>query len=361
MVTQQRGNGRANALKGELIVHLEETTTAPAEIVYDRLADVRNHLEWGGTMQPKDNFRLLSIDAPEGPALVGTEFQSTGADAMGRFADSSVVTEATRPSVFEFVTEARLSTKKGKVVEWTNIHRYELTPAGRGLSDRLHDPDRSPQRAAGRVGDVQGSGAPLARVEDVRLVRAEGAAQPGQARRGARGSAREGGVMKVGRIRTVAGIALAGALLLAVHAPVSSAGVAPTHIEVFNVEGPFEKDIDVGKPGFPTAGDYAVESQPLLDPSDGSSVGRSLTQLTIVRPVSKGQDVEIVLNSTLRLPDGDLALSGGLRFSELFARRHDPGRRRDGSVRRGAGTVAFAAGTVAGQDGFVLSIDITIG
>ena len=123
MVTQQRGNGRANALKGELGIHLEETTTAPAEIVYDRLEDVRNHLEWGGKMQPKQTFRLLSIDAPAGPALVGTEFKSTGADAMGRFADSSVVTEATRPSVFEFVTEARLSTKRGKVVEWTNIHR----------------------------------------------------------------------------------------------------------------------------------------------------------------------------------------------------------------------------------------------
>jgi len=132
MVTQQRGNGRANALKGELATHLEETTTAPAEIVYDRLADVRNHLEWGGKMQPKQNFRLLSIDAPAGPALVGTEFKSTGADAMGRFADSSVVTEANRPSVFEFVTEARLSTKKGKVIEWTNIHRYELTPQDGG-------------------------------------------------------------------------------------------------------------------------------------------------------------------------------------------------------------------------------------
>jgi hypothetical protein len=51
---------------------------------------------------------------------------------MGRFADTSVVTEATKPSVFEFVTEARLSTKKAKVVEWTNIHRYELTAQGRG-------------------------------------------------------------------------------------------------------------------------------------------------------------------------------------------------------------------------------------
>ncbi len=166
---------------------------------------------------------------------------------------------------------------------------------------------------------------------------------------------------KVGRIRTVAGIALAGALLLAVHAPESSAGVTPMHIEVFNVEGPFEKDIDVGKPGFPTAGDYAVESQPLLDPTDGSDVGRSLTQLTIVRPVSKGQDFEIVLNSTLRLPEGDLALSGGLRFSELFAGASVPVVGGTGAFAGARGTVAFAAGTVAGQDGFVLSIDITTG
>jgi hypothetical protein len=81
-------------------------------------------------MQPKKNFKLLSIEGPETPASVGTEFRSTGADAMGGFADSSVVTGASRPSLFEFVTEARLSTKKGKVVEWTNVHRYELIPEG---------------------------------------------------------------------------------------------------------------------------------------------------------------------------------------------------------------------------------------
>lgn len=50
---------------------------------------------------------------------------------MGRFNDTSVVTEATRPSLFEFVTEARLSTKKGKVVEWTLVHRYEIDPRGK--------------------------------------------------------------------------------------------------------------------------------------------------------------------------------------------------------------------------------------
>ena len=41
-------------------------------------------------------------------------------------------------SAFEFVTEARLSTKKGEVVEWTHIHRYEIAPRGRGMSGLVH-------------------------------------------------------------------------------------------------------------------------------------------------------------------------------------------------------------------------------
>lgn len=127
MQAQQKGMGRANALKRELFVRLEETSRAPAEVVYDLLADVPSHLEWGGEQQKK-KYRLLSVEAPDGPAAVGTEFRTTGADAMGEFADSSVVTEATRPRLFEFVTEARLTTKKGPVAEWTNVHRYELTP-----------------------------------------------------------------------------------------------------------------------------------------------------------------------------------------------------------------------------------------
>jgi hypothetical protein len=130
MQTQRKGN----ALTGEIVVRLEEAVAAPAEIVYDLLADVRSHLEWGGAMQKKKSYRLSSIQAPEGPASVGTEFSSSGADAMGTFNDTSVVTEATRPSLFEFVTEARLSTKKGRVVEWTLVHRYEIGPVGEGCT-----------------------------------------------------------------------------------------------------------------------------------------------------------------------------------------------------------------------------------
>lgn len=134
MVAQRTGNGRAKALgEGrELVVRIEEPCRVPAEAVYDLLVNLRSHLEWAGEMQKKQNFRLLSMEAPEGPAMVGTEFRTTGADPMGRFTDVSVVTEATRPRVFEFVTEAHFETKKGKGVDWTNVHHYELIPGAQG-------------------------------------------------------------------------------------------------------------------------------------------------------------------------------------------------------------------------------------
>ena len=133
MATQRTGIAGANALgEGrEIVVQVSQDSGAPAEAVYDLLADLRSHLEWAGERQKKRS-RLLSIEAPECPAMIGTEFRSSGADPMGRFTDASVVTEADRPRLFEFVTEAHLETKKGKGVEWTGIHRYEITPAGDG-------------------------------------------------------------------------------------------------------------------------------------------------------------------------------------------------------------------------------------
>jgi hypothetical protein len=132
MSTQEKRPARTNALRRELVARLEESSRAPAEAVYDLLADIDSHLEWAGRMQPKKTYRLLSIEGPEGPASVGTEFTSTGADALGTFADTSVVTEASRPLAFEFVTEARLSVKRGRVAEWTSVHRYEIVPLGDG-------------------------------------------------------------------------------------------------------------------------------------------------------------------------------------------------------------------------------------
>jgi Polyketide cyclase / dehydrase and lipid transport len=121
----------ANALKREIEVRVVRESRASAEQVFDVLADLRTHLLWAGERQ-KGTTRLLTLEAPEGPASVGTEFTTTGADPMGGFTDRSVVTEATRPSAFEFVTEARLVTKRGKVADWTNVHRYELIPSASG-------------------------------------------------------------------------------------------------------------------------------------------------------------------------------------------------------------------------------------
>ncbi len=121
----------ANALKKELVVRVEATSAAAPETVYDLLADLQSHLVWAGERQA-EKTRLLTIDVPAGPAVVGTEWHSTGSDPMGTFSDRSVVTEATPGKAFEFVTEARLTTKKGRVSDWTGVERYELEPVAGG-------------------------------------------------------------------------------------------------------------------------------------------------------------------------------------------------------------------------------------
>jgi hypothetical protein len=126
---------RSNALRGEFVVDGEGRSRAPAEEVWDTLVDLRSHLVWAGDRAGKSS-RLVSLDAPEGPAGVGTEFRSEGLDPMGRFADRSVVTEAIRPRSFEFVTEAQLTTKKDQVVDWTLVHRYELSGEPSGCTIR---------------------------------------------------------------------------------------------------------------------------------------------------------------------------------------------------------------------------------
>lgn len=122
---QKTGDRGANALKQDLVMQVEATSRATTEAVYAVLADLSTHTEWAGERQAK-RTRLLTIDAPDGPAVVGTEFFSTGSDPMGTFSDRSVVTQATPGKVFEFVTEARLTTKKGIATDWTNVERYEL-------------------------------------------------------------------------------------------------------------------------------------------------------------------------------------------------------------------------------------------
>jgi uncharacterized protein YndB with AHSA1/START domain len=131
MHMQRTREGGANALKRELVVRVEATSRATAETVYAVLSDLSTHTVWAGEQQGKKT-RLLTIDAPPGPAKVGTEFASTGSDPMGAFSDRSVVTEAQPGRTFEFVTEARLTRRKGRTSDWTNVERYELEPTAEG-------------------------------------------------------------------------------------------------------------------------------------------------------------------------------------------------------------------------------------
>jgi hypothetical protein len=125
MQMQRTGDRSSNALKRELVVRVEAMSGATPASVYDLLADLSSHLVWAGERQAQ-RTRLLTIEAPPGPAVVGTEWRSTGADPMGTFSDRSVVTEATPGKGFEFVTDARLTTKRGRTSDWTSVERYAV-------------------------------------------------------------------------------------------------------------------------------------------------------------------------------------------------------------------------------------------
>lgn len=114
-------------------VNFSKFCRAPAEVVYGLLTDVRSHMEWGGEHQRRI-FRLLSLEAPEGPATVGTEFTSSGVipASWHHFEDRSRVTQAVDNSIFEFVTHSTVRYGASKKMEADYVHRYELTPEADG-------------------------------------------------------------------------------------------------------------------------------------------------------------------------------------------------------------------------------------
>lgn len=111
---------------------LSRMCAAPPAVVYDLLTDLRSHLRWGGSEQ-SSNFRLLSLQAPDGPAAVGTVFSSSGTIPMSakRWEDRSTVTVAMRPSTFEFVTEGRVGSGS-RAMQARYVHRYEIAATKEG-------------------------------------------------------------------------------------------------------------------------------------------------------------------------------------------------------------------------------------
>ena len=106
---------------------------APPDIVFDTIADLRAHLVWSGERASDDTFKLLSLETPdEGQARVGATFTSSGANFNGTFHDSSVVAEATRPSVFVIQTDAHLDRTRGEAWDVHFSHRYDIASEGGG-------------------------------------------------------------------------------------------------------------------------------------------------------------------------------------------------------------------------------------
>ncbi len=108
------------------------TSTAPPEVVYEVIADLRNHLVWSGERAGSDGFKMLTLNAPEGPAKVGTTFTSTGTAGKDTFHDRSVVTEASRPHRFVIETDAQLERRRAKMWLVHFSHRYDVVPEGSG-------------------------------------------------------------------------------------------------------------------------------------------------------------------------------------------------------------------------------------
>ncbi len=113
-------------------MRLSRRCAAPPEAVYDLLADLGAHLRWGGAEQA-GNHRLLSLDAPGGPAVPGTVFLTSGAIPMSvrRWQDISTVTSALRPLTFAFVTEATVA-RRGRPLRARYLHSYAITSCARG-------------------------------------------------------------------------------------------------------------------------------------------------------------------------------------------------------------------------------------
>src|SRR5207244_7821313 len=89
-------------------VTVSQESMAPPEAIYDLLADLSTHIEWGGSWHPSRTQRLQSMEAPRGAAVVGVGFWSVGTTNVGSWHDRSMVTAADRPNVFEFSTNGTL-------------------------------------------------------------------------------------------------------------------------------------------------------------------------------------------------------------------------------------------------------------
>lgn len=124
-----------------------ETTEVPPEAVWLLLADLSQHLEWGGRRYEGRGEYLVTLDAPPGPVSVGTVFTSEGHAHEGTYRDRSTVTAVEAPRLLEFVTET--SFRRGRSeTRYPLRHRWTLERVGDGALV-THTQER--------IGDIEGA------------------------------------------------------------------------------------------------------------------------------------------------------------------------------------------------------------
>lgn len=154
---------------------------------------------------------------------------------------------------------------------------------------------------------------------------------------------------------------LTAVLAVTLLAPVSSASAAKapgdTQITVFDVEGPYEKDVDLGEPGF-GPGDVVFEIQPLIDPVDQSPAGKVYTRIQVMRLLKSG-DFVFFLDCEVQLADGNILFNGPAKFSDFDTGAIFPVTGGTGTYALARGTLTALSATVGGKDGATLTFDLT--
>jgi uncharacterized protein YndB with AHSA1/START domain len=106
-------------------------SSASPDAIFALLVDPAAHFEWGGRRYGGKGEYLVALDAPPGPAAVGTTWASEGHAHEGTYHDRSTVTIVEPPKRFEFVTEAAFQ-RGTSTTRYPIRHSYTIAPTASG-------------------------------------------------------------------------------------------------------------------------------------------------------------------------------------------------------------------------------------
>ena len=110
-------------------------------------------------------------------------------------------------------------------------------------------------------------------------------------------------------------------------------------------------------PGLPAEGDQFLTVDPVLDPGTGEQIGTAVTRVVVAQVV--GDDATVILDCTVRLPEGNLAFYGAESFSSFADGVTYTVVGGTGRYQGTGGVVNITGSELGGRAGSLLSFDIT--